>query len=205
MRETHGSRRITLSGALLVMMLVPLLAGCVPLPSFLARPGGTGANHSTRAGRPERLRIPAIGLDMPVVPVGLDMNGAMSAPQGPENSPVWHEGFWYNGGYLTGQPGNAVIAGHVDDDNGKLTSFAAITRLEPNDAIDVVTDHGDTLRFTVVRVAEVANPIGGPNDPTVTSVFGPSRTPNLNLITCAGSWVGNEFDQRLVVYATLGT
>lgn len=203
-RAVRSGWRVAAFGILLLVAIAGPLAACNPLPSFLAARAGTAA-HTLRPGRPVRLRIPAIGANMPVVPVGLDANGAMAAPQGPESSPIWHEGFWYDGGYLAGQPGNTVIAGHVDDDNGNLTPFAGITRLEPGDAIYVVTDHGDTIRFTVVRVAEVANPVGGPNDPTVTSVFGPSRMPNLNLITCAGTWVGNEFDQRLVVYATLGS
>lgn len=189
----------------LVLVLVAL-AACSPLPPALR---GTQANaaardvHFMRPGRPVRIHIPAIGLDWPVAPVGRDATGAMDAPQGPADAPSWHEGFWYQYGYLVGQPGNAVIAGHVDDLSGNLTPFARISELRPGDAIYVRTDRGDTLRFVVTRVATLANAIGGPNDPTVAAIFGPSPSPNLNLLTCAGAWVGNEFDQRLAIFSTL--
>jgi Sortase domain len=202
-------RRIAGAGMLgpaVVLALALVLGGCVPLPPALAgqpSAGGAGKSSGPRAGRPVHLSIPAIGLDWPVVPVGRDATGAMDTPQGPESAPSWHEGFWYKYGYLAGQPGNAVIAGHVDDVAGNLTDFARISQLQPGDAIEVRTDQGDTLRFTVMRMESVPNPVGGPNDPTIGAIFGPSATPNLNLITCTGTWVGNEFDQRLVVHATL--
>lgn len=183
-----------------------VVVGCGALPPALA--GGAAAasatvGHQSAPGRPVHLRIPRIGLDWPVIPVGRDVTGAMDAPQGPESAASWHEGFWWKYGYLAGQPGNAVIAGHVDDVLGNLTPFAHISQLAPGDAIYVTTDHGDTLRFEVTRVATIPNPVGGPGDPTIASIFGSAATPNLNLITCTGDWVGNEFDQRLVVYSTL--
>jgi hypothetical protein len=189
-----------------VVSVALLLAGCSGMPRLLAGASPTASGqsgHYLRPGRPVHLRIPAIGLDWPVVPVGRDVTGAMNTPQGPENAPSWHEGFWWQYGYLVGQAGNAVIAGHVDDVQGDLTPFASISRLQPGDAIYVQTDRGDTLRFVVTRVATVDNPVGGPDDPTIAAIFGPSLTPNLNLVTCTGEWVGNEFAQRLVVYSTL--
>lgn len=191
--------------AALIVALVAL-AGCSPLPPALRGTSASAAGrdvHYMRPGRPVHLTIPSIGLDWPVVPVGRDVTGAMDAPQGPADAPSWHEGFWYRYGYLAGQPGNAVIAGHVDDLAGNLTPFARISQLQPGDAIYVRTDRGDTLRFIVTRVAALTNGVGGPDDPTVAAVFGPSATPNLNLLTCAGAWVGNEFDQRLAIFATL--
>jgi Sortase domain len=187
-----------------------LLVGCVPAPPALLSGHASASSTAPAAsqslpGRPVRLRIPAIGLDWPVIPVGRDTTGAMATPQGPESAPSWHEGFWWQYGYLAGRPGNAVIAGHVDDVAGNLTVFSHISELQPGDAIYVLTDHGSTLRFAVTRVAALDNPVGGPNDPTIAAIFGPASTPNLNLITCTGTWVGNEFDQRLVVYSTLAT
>jgi hypothetical protein len=194
--------------ALALGVVVLLLGGCIPLPPALAGQSAGASGHPARflrPGRPVWIRIPVIGLNMPVVPVGRDVTGAMYTPQGPESSPIWHEGFWYQDGYLVGEPGNAVIAGHVDDPAGNLTAFSRISQLEPGDAIVVRTDRGDTLSFVVTRVTAVPNPVGGPSDPTVNAIFGPAHTPNLNLLTCTGTWVGNEFDRRLVVYSTLGS
>lgn len=196
----RGQPRRLVRGAHVVALgvLALLLGGCGLL-------GGSGqaAANPLQPGRPVRLQIPAIGLNWPVVPVGRDATGAMNTPQGPESAPSWHEGFWWEYGYLIGQPGNAVIAGHVDDVLGNLTPFAHISRLQPGDAIYVLTDHGGTFRYVVTRVALLPNPVGGPTDPTVTSIFGAASSPHLNLITCSGDWVGNEFAQRLVVFATL--
>lgn len=205
-RLTGRARRL-MAGALLVGLLA--LTACDAVPPALrglsgsARASATATPDPLRPGKPVRMTITAIGLDWPVIPVGRDATGAMATPQGPESAASWHEGFWWQYGYLTGQPGNAVIAGHVDDVDGNLTPFARISELQPGDVVTVRTDAGSMLRFQVTRVATVTNPVGGPGDPTIAGIFGPAGTANLNLITCTGDWVGNEFDQRLVVYTTL--
>jgi hypothetical protein len=182
-----------------------LLSACAPHPTW--PPPGLGAGAPARptattlpAGVPVRLQIAAIGLDWPVVPVGLDADGAMDAPQGPADSAVWREGFWWRGGYRVGEAGNAVIAGHVDDESGALTPFARIADLRPGDDVLVTLKGGGVVRFQVERVARVPVPVGGPNDPTLKAIFGAATMPRLNLITCAGTWVRGGFDERLVVY-----
>src|SRR3972149_11086899 len=58
--------------------------------------------------RVARLVIPRIGVDAPVVTMGVDGNGVMQSPKGPE------EVGWYD---FTAQPGfggNAVFGGHGD-------------------------------------------------------------------------------------------
>ena len=196
-----------LAGCALLAALLALSA-CAAMPEGLqglAQNAPTATPDPLRPGRPVHITITSIGLDWPVIPVGRDATGAMAAPQGSESAPSWHEGFWWQYGYLAGQTGNTVIAGHVDDPAGNLTAFSHISQLTPGDLVTVQTDAGSTLRFQVTGVAAVPNPVGGPNDPTIMSIFGPATTANLNLITCTGDWVGNEFDQRLVVYTTLIT
>jgi hypothetical protein len=201
-------RKVT---ACLALAGVLALTACSAVPPRLqglfehGAPQPTAAPDPLRPGKPTHLTISSIGLDWPVVPVGRDATGAMLAPQGPESAPSWREGFWWQYGYLAGQRGNAVIAGHVDDVDGNLTPFAHISELQPGDVMMVRTDVGSTLRFKVTSVEIVPNPVGGPNDPTIASIFGSADTANLNLITCTGDWVGNEFDQRLVVHSTLVT
>jgi hypothetical protein len=200
-----GARRASLAATLAGMLM--LLGACAPHPTW--PPPGLGAaapapptRAAAPAGPPQRLRIPAIGLDWPVVPVGLGADGAMDAPQGAPDSAVWHEGFWWRGGYRVGEAGNAVIAGHVDDDAGALTTFARIAELQPGDAVLVSLAGGGVVTFRVERVARVPVPVGGPNDPTMRAIFGPAGIPRLNLITCAGAWASGGFDERLVVYTT---
>jgi Sortase domain len=204
-----GGARGLVACALTAALLALTACSAVPpaLQGFVhsATPTPAATPNPLRPGKPVRISIATIGLDWPVVPVGRDATGAMETPQGPESAPSWREGFWWQYGYLAGQPGNAVIAGHVDDVGGNLTPFARISELTPGDIVTVRTDAGSTLRFQVTNVATVPNPVGGPTDPTITSIFGPATTANLNLITCTGDWVGNEFDQRLVIYTTLVT
>src|SRR5688572_7963661 len=57
---------------------------------------------------PERLVVPSIGVDAPVIAVGLDEEGRMLSPEGPD--PVG----WYTFSPTPGQPGNTVISGHRD-------------------------------------------------------------------------------------------
>ena len=193
-------------GMLMAGLLGLCLVACNPVPPALrGQAAGATATPSAQPGPPAHIRIAAIGLDWPVVPVGRDANGAMDAPQGGADAPSWHEGFWWEYGYLVGQPGNVVIAGHVDDLEGNLTPFAQISQLQAGDVIEVTTDKGAVFRYTVTQVKSVPNPVGGPSDPTIAALFGPAAVPQLNLITCAGEWVGNEFDQRLVVNSTLAS
>jgi hypothetical protein len=58
---------------------------------------------------PTRLRIPAIGVDAPVLPVGVQSGGGLAIPPDPADV-----GWWAGGGF-PGQPtGAVVLAGHID-------------------------------------------------------------------------------------------
>ena len=57
---------------------------------------------------PARLVIPKIGVDAPVAVKGLDPNGAMQNPNGPEDVA------WCDFTSRPGQGGNAVFSGHLD-------------------------------------------------------------------------------------------
>ena len=152
-----------------------------------------------------RLRIPSLGMDAPIMPVGEDQYGAMEAPGAghPASDPIWATTFWWKYGALPGAAGNAVLAGHVDRNDGSRAVFWNLRRIQPGDHISITEQSGQVLTFQVTQVKAFANPDGGPNDPTIQRVFGPATTANLNLITCAGSWIGTEYNQRLVVFSSL--
>ena len=123
----------------------------------------------------------------------------------PASDPIWATAFWWKLGAQPGQPGNAVLAGHVDRNDGSRAVFWNLGQIQPGDLITITTQSGQTLRFQVTDVEAFDNPDGGPNDPVIQRVFGPASTANLNLITCYGSWIGTEYNQRLVVFSTLIT
>lgn len=199
---------ITRHGVLLSALLIATLALVSCGPDLPAK--GT-TNHTIHPeiahSSPSRLHIPSLGIDAPIMPVGLDRYGAMEAPGAghPASDPIWDTAFWWKLGALPGQPGNAVLAGHVDRSDGSRAIFWNLRRIQPGDHITITDQAGQTLVFRVTSVASFANPDGGPNDPIIQRVFGPASTANLNLITCYGSWIGTEFNRRLVVFSTLMT
>lgn len=219
-RRQQGQRRGGLDGMVLALVLVALVA-CGPAASAAShhdasapKPTPTYAANlvasqsvvaaSLRGLAPVRLIIPKLGLNAPIVALGPDATGAMQAPRigGPTN-PIWSEVYWWDAGSMPGQFGNAVIAGHVNRPDASPSTFTALNLLVPGDLIQVVTADGQTLTFKVTEKNAPLVYVHGGNDPTVERIFGPSLTPNLNLLTCWGEWDGTEFNRRLVVYSTL--
>ncbi len=152
---------------------------------------------------PVWLSAPAAHIDASVINVGETADGAMDAPEGPNNDPIWFTTFWWEYGAKPGQIGNTVIAGHLDRKDGSPAVFWWLDLLKPGDSVYVSTSQGTTLRYVVTDVETYLNPSSGPDDPVLQRIFGPAKTANLNLITCAGDWTGKEYTKKLVVYTTL--
>lgn len=160
-----------------------------PAPRFL-NDGGI----YRRADAPITLRIPKIGVDAPVESVGLDATGAMATPTTPFRVA------WYDGGPLPGQPGNAVIDGHLDSAIYGRAVFWNLAELTPGDRIQVEMPGDRWLSFVVQRVAVYPY-----NEAPIQEIFGPAPTPRLNLITCSGIFnhSTHNYDRRRVVYSVL--
>lgn len=144
---------------------------------------------------PERIEIPAIDVDAPVQHLGLRDNGEMEVPD------TLHDTSWYEPGYEVGAPGNAVIAGHVDDTVNPGV-FKQLHTLEPGDEIIVHGEDGDTLTFTVYD-----KELFDADEAPVDKIFGYSHNSLLNLITCEGPYdydVGGT-PNRWVIYTELDT
>jgi sortase A len=196
-------RLLTIAGLLCTLLA---LASCGP--SLFADGTTNQATPSANiSSQPIRLRIPDLGIDASIQPVGENRYGAMEVPGAghPVNDPIWNTAFWWKPGTTPGQPGNAVLAGHVDRVDGSRGIFWNLSQLQPGSRISITDQLGRTFTFQVTSLESFANPDGGPNDPIIQRVFGPAPTANLNLITCYGSWIGTEFNKRLVVFSTLVT
>jgi hypothetical protein len=199
------------SRALITYELIIIVLACTSCaPGILAsEPANQAAQHleAAQSSQPIRLRITSLGMDAPILPVGEDRYGAMEAPGAghPASDPIWDTAFWWKLGAHPGQAGNAVLAGHVDRNDGSRAVFWNLHQIQPGDHIIIINQAGKILTFQVTRIASFANPDGGPNDPVIQQVFGPATTANLNLITCYGPWIGTEYNKRLVVFSTLIT
>jgi hypothetical protein len=154
---------------------------------------------------PVWVSAPVAHIDASVISVGETANGAMDAPEGPNNDPIWSTTFWWEYGAKPGQIGNTVIAGHLDRKDGSPAVFWWLDLLRVGDSVYVRTAQGTTLHYIVTDVETYLNPSTGPDDPVLQRIFGPAKTANLNLITCAGDWTGKEYTKKLVVYTTLAS
>src|SRR6202040_2026103 len=88
---------------------------------------------------------------------------------------------WYDLGPAPGQPGNALINGHVNWWTGDAV-FTRLNQVRVGDEITVGGAEGGTVRFKVTAKTVVdANA-------RIASLFEPSSVATLTLITCTGVW-----------------
>jgi hypothetical protein len=166
----------------------PFPAAGPPSPPVSAR---SVARPAHRAPRPVRVEIPAIGVRATLVALGLDAAGALEAPKG------FSEAGWWTGGARPGEPGPAIIAGHVDGTRGPAVFFR-IGALRRGDRVDVVRRDGSRVRFSVQASARYRKD----RFPS-RSVYGPTAGPELRLITCSGAFdrTTGHYVDNTVVYA----
>jgi hypothetical protein len=153
--------------------------------------------HSVRTydqpARPVRLQIPAIAVSTPLVPLGRLPDGSIEVPHD------WDTAGWYDRGPRPGQPGPAVILGHVDSRTGPAV-FYRLRELRPPDIVRVGLADGRMLAFRVQRVERY------PKDHFPTeAVYFPTLNRELRLITCGGEfdYAAGSYLDNIVVYATL--
>jgi LPXTG-site transpeptidase (sortase) family protein len=141
---------------------------------------------------PERLVVPSIGVDASVQVLGLDAEGGMASPEGPE--PVG----WYTFSPTPGNPGNTVFSGHRDWRTGVTGVFWRLSELVPGDRLWVVLADGTEVGYDVVLSVLV-----GPDDMTVEEIVGQTPEEIITLITCEGVFDPStkEYDRRRVVWA----
>lgn len=154
----------------------------------------TAFASSTTPIMPTRLVIPAIGVDANIEQVGKKSDGSMATPA------TFGDVAWYDLGSKPGSPGNAVIAGHVNNALTKTGVFENLSDLKVGDVIALTDANGNVLHFAVRDIEDYTDA----NAPlsTIFSTTGPSQ---VVLITCAGDWdpVARSYDHRLVIFAGL--
>ncbi|MFI1196726.1 class F sortase [Micromonospora sp. NPDC020750] len=147
------------------------------------------------ASRPVSLAVPAIGVSAPVAPVGQAPDGSVDVP------PLANadETGWYDRGPTPGEPGRAVIVGHVDTKSGPAV-FYDLSKLKTGDRIEVTRADGDVVLFAVDSVEHF-----GKDALPADRVYGDDGPPGLRLITCGGQWVGGRtgYADNVVAFASL--
>ncbi|MET8640803.1 class F sortase [Streptomyces sp. NPDC004675] len=146
---------------------------------------------------PLRVDIPALGVQAPVVPRGLDGQGAVDPPPYDQPGVVG----WYRAGVAPGAAGTALFVGHVDTES-KPAVFYRLSGLRPGAVVRVARDDGRVARFTVEDVKVLARDAFDARQ-----AYGP-REPGraeLRLITCGGSYdrASHTYSANVVVSAYL--
>lgn len=141
-----------------------------------------------------RVRIPAIQVDAPVVPVGLDSGGWVDAPP-PDNPNL---AGWFTGAVSPGEKGTAVIVGHVDNTRGPAV-FYGLGALKKGNRVEVLRKDGRTATFEIYGI-DVFQKSNFPGD----RVYGSKGTPELRVITCGGGFSKQHgYEGNVVVFARL--
>ncbi|MFG3023789.1 class F sortase [Streptomyces sp. NPDC048254] len=158
----------------------------VPSPS--ATPTALGRSA------PVRLRIPAIGVDTPLLRLGLAADGTVQVPP----ITAHDRAGWYRHSPTPGQVGPSVILGHVTVGAYGDGVFRRLAELHRGEQVVARLENGRSAVFTVDEVRTVAKAKFPTED-----VYGDVDRPELRLITCGGPRGGDGYLDNVIVFATL--
>ena len=152
------------------------------------------AAHALGRSVPVRLQIPAIGVDTPVMRLGLASDGSVQVPP----ITAHDQAGWYRYSPTPGQTGPAVILAHVTVGRYGDGVFRHLARVHRGDRIVARLENGTAAVFTVDSVRTVAK-AHFPTD----AVYGDVDRPELRLITCGGARTRDGYLDNVIVFATL--
>jgi hypothetical protein len=172
------------------------MAATAPLRPIVVRGGRTQLGHGAagpataadRPAEPAHIAIPALG-------VRADVQHVSSTAAGIEVPQVGRAG-WFDEGPRPGEPGRAVLIGHLDSQTGPGL-FALLPGVQPGTDVSVTDAAGVLHRFKIVGKAQVPKATFPSS-----AVYGPSARPSLVLITCGGPYTpGVGYRDNVLVYA----
>jgi sortase (surface protein transpeptidase) len=191
-------------GLAIGVLAVALLVGCSPAKVRRPEPdqaaGGAAAAGGFRSVRSYQATPVPVRVHIPRIQVTSSLDRLGRAPDGTVEVPSdWEVAGWYAPGPRPGDPGSAVILGHVDSKRGPAV-FYRLHELRRGDEIRIGRADGSTARFAVDRVEQY------PKDRFPTDeVYYPTLTPALRLVTCGGAFdpTAGHYRSNLIVFATL--
>jgi sortase (surface protein transpeptidase) len=168
----------------------PASAAVTTLPAAASRHTPRPMSRSV----PVTVQIPAIGIDAHVIPLGLDADGTVAVPS--LSTPFLAS--WYDRGAAPGQPGAAVLLGHVDAASVGPAVFYRLGDLRPGNLVYVTRRDGRTAVFRIISVGLYPQS-AFPAD----RVYADTREPTLRLVTCGGrfDWATHLYLDRTIVFA----
>ena len=154
-----------------------------------ARPLGTAL--------PQRVDIPELGVQAPVVARGLDPRGAIDPPPYDQAGVVG----WYAAGVAPGARGTALLVGHVDTET-RPAVFYKLSTVKAGETVRVTRGDGKVAEFTVDDVEVVQRDRFDAQRAYGTRKSGRAE---LRLITCGGTFdrVSRSYTANVIVSAYL--
>lgn len=122
-----------------------------------------------------RIKMPTLGVDAPVVRVGIDGQNKMVVPHNAKDVA------WLDRGGVPGYTNNVVLAGHIAYSHVP-GSFGRIGDLHPGDDL-VLQISGKSLHYRVQWAC-----LFGRNTDRAEQIMGYTYAPSLTLISCGGGW-----------------
>jgi hypothetical protein len=141
---------------------------------------------------PDRVRVPALGVDAPVVGETVDGRGALSLPDDP------HTVGWWAAGAAPGAPvGTVVLAGHVDSERQGAGALFALAHTPVGARVVVSGPRGDATYVVQGRRRY------DKRDLPWRALFGQDVEARLLLVTCGGDFdrATRHYTDNVVVYA----
>ncbi len=145
------------------------------------------------AAPPVSVRAATVGMQSPLVQVGLNTDGTIEVPV------AYDTAAWYRLGPVPGSLGPAVIVGHVDSYKGPGVFFN-LGALRPGAIIDVTRADATVAHFRVDAVNSYPK-----NQFPTAAVYGPIDYAGLRVITCGGVFdqATKNYESNTVVFASL--
>ena len=169
----------------------PTLPPTLQLSSVQAStPTATPSGPPPASAPPDRIVIPVIGLDAPVVPVGWAVTDGVAIWDSADHAAGWHQGSTY-----PGHVGNTVLSGHH---NIKGKVFRYLIDLEPDDEVFLYV--GDTAYHYVVTEKHLFEEKGKPEEVRRANAqwIAPTDDERVTLVTC---WPYTSNTHRLIIVA----
>jgi hypothetical protein len=204
-----GGRRLAAGAAALA-----LLVGCSEAGARRAEPSraesqapdqaadGVDAARGFRSARGYQATPVPVRVDIPRIRVSSSLGRLGRAPDGTVEVPRRFDvAGWYALGTRPGDPGSAVILGHVDSTSGPAVFFR-LRELRRGDEIRVGRADGSSLRFVVERTEQYDKQRFPTDD-----VYYPTLTPGLRLVTCGGLFDHRtrHYRSNIIVFAAIRT
>ena len=166
--------------------------GGTTVPSTVKPSSSTLNNYAVAPDLPRYLQISKLSVKARVLQVGVTASGALGTPGNVFDTA------WYTGSAKPGQPGAALIDGHVSSWTTHGV-FYGLKTLQAGDSVQIVRGDGAIINYRVVKT-QIYDADNVDMQAAVTPIT--AGKAGLNLITCTGRVKPgtSEFNQRVIAF-----